>query len=153
MKKKILIASLAAVGVIAGTLAVSAASGRGFIPGQRAGFWKEHKIEFFAENLGIESEELQSRLDEGEKPCDIARDLGISKEEMRENFKAKREEMIQKLLEEGKITEERAERMRENFGKKHPGGCGCGLFRGRANEAQEQAGCGCKGEGGCLLSE
>jgi len=57
---------------------------------------------------GVQSEEIQQRIDDGERPSDIAKELEVY-DQFVESMKAHREERIQYQVENGRLTQEEAD--------------------------------------------
>ena len=91
----------------------------GLLGGFSEAFW--NRFDGVAEALGLDPEQLFSRLHDGETVADVAEDLGVNLEDVRgalEDARAEqREDAIQQALEDGRITEEQAEWMLEGIEK------------------------------------
>jgi hypothetical protein len=70
-----------------------------------------------AEALGMTADQLQARLDAGETMRDIAADAGYEGEDLFTLMSEVHEKVINQALDDGLITEEQAERMRERGGR------------------------------------
>ncbi|NQU83032.1 MAG: hypothetical protein HQ539_03730 [Parcubacteria group bacterium] len=66
-------------------------------------------LEKKAELLGMEVEELQSKLDEGQTLKEIFEEAGITKEGMWEKKQVGLQEWMDSLVEQGKLTQEEAD--------------------------------------------
>jgi len=69
--------------------------------------------EMVASELGISVEELEDELAGGKSVAELAEDKGVSTEELIERLAAKIEEMADRLVSEGKISESRGERIKD----------------------------------------
>ena len=87
-----------------------------------------------AEILGITVDELKASWAEGKTLKDIAEEQGITQEQLQETMRAEREEHMRErinvLVENGVITQERADQrlnfMQERFENMGSGDCPCG---------------------------
>jgi len=70
-----------------------------------------------AEKLGITVEELQSALSEGKTLADLSEELGIDIEEVRADMQDARAEALQQAVEEGRITQEQADKILSGEGR------------------------------------
>jgi len=119
MNKKILVFSFLAIGAL-GIVGANAASAQGWF--SRFGSVnadpraiverQEARFEHQAEMLGISPDEVKAKWAEGKTPLEIAEELGISQEEMREKIRAERkqhfQERLQILVDNGVITQAQA---------------------------------------------
>lgn len=125
MKK--LYVGIAVVALLAvGFGAVGIASADEHTPGERQrgegnGEFRELFLENMAEALGTTREELQSRVDDGEKLCDVLADYGYEGEALQELKESVKQETVAEALADGLITEEQAEKILSKSGRKGPG--------------------------------
>ena len=91
---------------------------KNFTPEEREEMKAKH-LENMSSILGISSDELAAKIQEGIKPHEIAEELGIAKEDiqtkMREQAQIRAREHLGRLVEEGKITQEEANRRLEQM--------------------------------------
>ena len=82
-----------------------------------------------AEALGISEADLEAAVAEGQSPSDLLSAQGLDPAEYRENLTAARESAVARAVEDGAITQEQVDQLRE-FGPGHhglgPGGGGFG---------------------------
>jgi len=67
-----------------------------------------------ADQLGMSAEDLQTRLDDGERMRDIAEEQGLEDDAFRDAMQAARVEAIDSLVASGELTEEQAEFLKEH---------------------------------------
>gem|GEM_PF-7116472 len=83
---------------------------------------KAKHLENMSSILGISADELAAKIEEGKKPHEIAEELGIPKEDMQakmqEQAQVRMQERLGQLIEEGKITQEQADKRLEQMKKK-----------------------------------
>jgi hypothetical protein len=88
---------------------------------------KTAMVNALAEVTGLTVEDINNRLDEGERLFSIAQDAALSEAEFFELMREVRKDYLATLLEEGWLTEERYQRMLEridgNWGEEGYGGC------------------------------
>lgn len=119
MKKKLLIGFgvlailglLAAGGFVLSRVKLNALRSGGGIYG--TGPMVDPERTSMAEQMGISRAELDARLEAGERITEIATSLGFTDQELQEMHARAREEAMQQLLEDGTLTEEQVERIRE----------------------------------------
>jgi hypothetical protein len=85
-----------------------------------------YMIEAFAEALGIEPDELQSRRDAGETHWQIAESLGFSQEEFSQLWVDARTEALNQAVADGVITQEQADWMIQHMAAMQGAGYGPG---------------------------
>jgi len=92
--------------------------------GWARGILHDSLVAFFAESLGISVDDLNARLESGERMLDIAIDEGLALDEFRTLMTDARSQAIQQALEDGTLTEEQAEWMQQRGGGRgmHGGG-------------------------------
>lgn len=72
-------------------------------------------IEKKAEILGLDVSEIQSKLDEGKSMKEVMEELGVTKETMFTKRKEYMQSFLDKLVSEGKITQEQANQRLEKI--------------------------------------
>lgn len=81
----------------------------------RGGGMDEITLEYVADALGLSADELQARLDAGERLPDIADELGVEKDVLDEAFKAARIAHIEQAVADGALTQEEADAILERM--------------------------------------
>jgi len=118
--------------------------GRGFSPGmmgRRGENWgygpmRQYMLEALAEQLGLTPDELQTRLQNGETPYQIAKDKGLTDDQIRDLLTKAQDAALEKAVAAGVITQKQADQMDKHMGqmwqygpgpKSGPGSCfgGC----------------------------
>lgn len=92
--------------------------------GQRPEIMRHNIIQDRADILGLSVDELREKIEGGMTFPEIVEEAGFTKEEFAEKMKDKMKENLDKLVEEGKISSEQAEKMLErakNMPGKHRG--------------------------------
>lgn len=89
--------------------------------GQKDGPFHELFLENLAEALGTTSDDLQSRIESGEKLPDIAAEYGYEGEALKELMDSVKQATVDEALAEGLITEEEAEKILAHSGRKGSG--------------------------------
>lgn len=85
-----------------------------------------YMIEAFADALGLDAAELQSRQSEGETLWQIAESLGFSQDEFGQLFVDARTEALNQAAADGVITQEQAEWMIQHMAQRQGAGYGPG---------------------------
>ena len=137
MKKTLLISSFAIIStvLISGFIMnASADEGNGFLGLFVGG--REQMIENKAEILGLSNEQLQQKLEEGQRFPEIIEESGLTHEELHEKMQAQKTEEIDNLVATGKISEEFAQELKQKMEERNQnrlenGGFGQGMKRGR----------------------
>lgn len=102
---------------------------RGGMPGGRMmrgdGWMHDEMVAAFAEKLGMTAEDLQARLDAGDRLWDVAEEKGLTQEEFLTQWEAVRVQVIDQAVKDGKITQEQADRMKTRVNRRMDflGGC------------------------------
>ena len=110
MKKYTLLAAVILIATSAG-VATAYFGDMGRMGGDGACLENQEKmIESRVEMLGLDLEEVRTKLSEGKTMREIISEAGITKEEMVENRKALMIEHINEFLADGKITQEEADK-------------------------------------------
>jgi len=118
--------------------------GRGLGPGmmgRRGANWgdgpmRQYMLEALAEQLGLTPDELQARLQNGETPYQIAKDKGLTDDQIRDLLTKAQDAALEKAVAAGVITQKQADQMDKHMGqmwqygpgpKSGPGSCfgGC----------------------------
>lgn len=94
------------------------------------GLMHQFMVNALAENLGLQPEELQSRIDAGESMWDIASAEGLTDEEITTVMQSAHEFAIEQAVADGVITQEQAEWMNDHMLQMHSGGAGFGSCHG-----------------------
>ncbi|MDZ7798986.1 MAG: DUF2680 domain-containing protein [Patescibacteria group bacterium] len=143
MKKTLFISILAVIStvLISGFIMNAAAEESNGFMGLFGGD-RDKMIENKAEVMGLSSEELQAKFDQGLNFHEIVEESGLSSEEMHEKMEAHKNAEIDNLVTEGKISEEYAQEIKQNMKERHQnrienGGFGQGMKRGRGMMKQE----------------
>jgi lambda repressor-like predicted transcriptional regulator len=79
--------------------------------------------------LKLDKEQLQSKLKDGKSLADVAKELGVSTDELVSLLTKQEEERLAAAVKEGKLTEEQADKLKENIAERvqhfventHPG--------------------------------
>ena len=87
----------------------------------------QYMFEALAEQLGLTPEELQTRLDAGQTPYQIAKDKGLSDDQIRELFEKAHDAALAKAVEAGLLTQEQADGMDKHMEQRWEGGFGPGF--------------------------
>lgn len=87
-------------------------------------------LEAMAEALGLQPNELEARLDAGESMFDVAESLGISLEDFQSMMVTARTAAIQQAVQDGLLTQEKADWMLERMGTGRGAGFGSGFGPG-----------------------
>lgn len=96
-------------------------------PGRKApGFGGPH-LDALAQALGMTTEELKAQLEQGKKISDIAREKGLTEEQLRQKLVEARIQAIRQAVEEGKISQDKADEMIQRL-QNAPQGKGFGHF-------------------------
>ncbi len=108
--------------------------GKGF-GGRHRGFAMDgplagYMIDSLADALGLTPDELQTRIQAGERPEEIAEAQGLDADEARELLSQARADALEQAVADGVITQEEADRMLECGGDHHHGGRFGGGFGG-----------------------
>ncbi|TET86041.1 MAG: hypothetical protein E3J37_00520 [Anaerolineales bacterium] len=93
---------------------------RGDDPGHERGIRGGHSA--IAEKLGITVDEFQAARAEGKTLADLAKELGIDLEEVRADTRGVHAESLQQAVEEGRITQEQANKILSGEGRWGAGG-------------------------------
>ena len=80
------------------------------------------KDELISKALGITVEELEAAKEDGQRLPDLMDELGVDAEDFEANMQTLREEILQQAIDDGVITQEQADQMREFEGKRCPDG-------------------------------
>lgn len=87
--------------------------------GQKPGMlMREDMLQRHAEILNISADDLKEKMKSGKSFDDVISEAGLTKEAFMEKMKAERKENLDKLVSEGKISPEQAEKMLEMTGKR-----------------------------------
>ncbi len=90
------------------------------------GAMHEPMFDALAEGLGIDREELDSRVADGETPLEIALSLGFTEEEFYQIHTDARTAAINQLVADGLLTQEQADWMLSHMGSGYGPGSGFG---------------------------
>jgi hypothetical protein len=116
---------------------------RGGMMGRQEGSYgpmHEYMLAALAEGLGITTEELQTRIEQGETPYQVAQSSGLSDEQITALFDKAHDDALQAAIEAGAVTQEQADRMEQHHeqmwqnGGPGAGGCMGGGRGGRQNQ-------------------
>lgn len=88
-------------------------------------FKKDHSLQFggVANALGMTDEEFKAELQAGKKIQDIVAEHGMTTEEFRQKMQEIKKEAISKMVTDGKITQDQADKMIQRMDQRlnHPG--------------------------------
>lgn len=90
------------------------------------GLMHEYMVSAWAEGLGLDAADLQSRLDDGERMVDIAASLGFSFEQIKELMLEVKTAAFEQAVEDGIIAPEQAELMQQRMERSSERGNGMG---------------------------
>jgi hypothetical protein len=107
----------------------------------------DYMVEAFADALGVTADELETRLDAGERLAAVAADLGISADEFPDLWLEARSAALQAAVADGVITAEQASWIE---GRMLAGGRRLGVAGSGMPGARQQLGANGYGPGGCL---
>jgi len=96
-------------------------------PGRKAPGFGGPRLDALAQALGMTTEELRAQLEQGKKVADIAREKGLTEEQLRQKLLEARIQAIRQAVEEGKIPQEKADEMIQRL-QNAPQGKGFGHF-------------------------
>jgi polyhydroxyalkanoate synthesis regulator phasin len=85
------------------------------------------RLDALAQALGMTTEELKAQLKQGKKISDIAQEKGLTREQLRQKLLDARIQAIRQAVEEGKISQEKADEMIQRL-QNAPQGKGFGHF-------------------------
>lgn len=87
------------------------------------GFMHDDMLAALADGLGMTTEELQARLDDGDTLPQIAEDQGLTQDELVTLIDQARETALDNAVANGTLTEEQAQRMEERMDQRRGGMC------------------------------
>lgn len=90
-----------------------------------------YMVAAFAEALGLEASEVQTRLAAGDTMWDIAAEQGLSAEEISAVMIAARQAALEQAVADGAITQEQAEWMAQHMAQRQGTGFGPGACHGQ----------------------
>ncbi len=80
-------------------------------PGRKAPVFGGPRLDALAQALGMTTEELKAQLEQGKKISDIAQEKGLTEEQLRQKLLEAKIQAIRQAVEEGKISQEKADEM------------------------------------------
>lgn len=99
--------------------------------GGGSGLLHDYMVEFYADTFGVSADELDARLDSGERMIDIAASYGYTAEEFYGLMNEARLYALDQALADGTITQEQYDWMQNGGGYGAGGGNGAGGGMGR----------------------
>jgi uncharacterized membrane protein len=88
---------------------------------EEAQAYREKMGEAFAEALGISVEELEAAVAEGQTPCEIVEAQGLDATEVWDATASARQELLQRAVEDGLLTQRQADWISERMADHNPG--------------------------------
>ncbi|MGQ9531664.1 MAG: hypothetical protein ACUVTQ_02540 [Desulfotomaculales bacterium] len=96
-------------------------------PGRKAPGLAGPRLDALAQALGMTTDELKAQLEQGKKISDLAQEKGLTVEQLRQKLVEARIQAIRQAVEEGKISQEKADEMIQKL-QNAPQGKGFGHF-------------------------
>ncbi len=135
MKKIALLGAIAAIG-IAGTLVVTnTVSAKGF--GQGRGLYRGNQMQFVAQSLGLNQEDLQAQLNSGKTLSAILQEKGMTLDQFHQKMEERMKAYLQTLVSQGQITQGQADQRTQFMAQRHDNCTGIGLGLGRMGRFQQ----------------
>jgi hypothetical protein len=107
---------------------------QGFTRGYSQGMFgpmHETMVAFLAEKLGLSAEALQEKIDNGERPYDIAKALGLTNEQIQDVLEQAHDQALQAAVAAGRLTQEQADLMDQHMEQMGQNGWKMGSFCGQ----------------------
>lgn len=83
----------------------------GHFPGPKNAGFRGKQLDELAQALGMNADELKAELQQGKKITDIAQEKGLTADQLRQKLLEARIQTIQQAVEDGKISQEKADEM------------------------------------------